>query len=360
MITDEQAARLVALQTAAERLVQTNGPQEQAARAAFVTESGLSPQGVELALEHCLEYDVSRAQLLQIAQRSEKTKQAHVLLSSNVFIGAFRAIAIGIAQAQRTFVRPSSRSRALTIYLHEASQGAFELASEIDAQAGDHVWVYGHDSTISRLRQTLPAGVRLHAHGSGMGLLAFVEPAGGLTPELCLELSARVATDVVLFDQRGCLSPRLLLVEGSLDSAQALASGIAAALASAEQQIPRGLLTYEELSEARRYVETFRYVGGLIEAGQGAVVLDEQPGRLVVPPVGRHLHVTRVDDVFTEVCDLGPKLTTIGTFGSDTLPGRLHQALGPRRIVDFGHLQMPAFDGPVDLRTGFRDELLTP
>lgn len=356
--TDDQATKALLLKAAAEQIADATTELGQRARAALAQETGLSEAGVDLALAFSLEHEASRATVLQLCMRIPKTERSHVLLSANVFVGAYRAILISVLHSEQCFVRASRRSRVFSRLLHEAAPGAFELVPELNPQAGDHLWAYAHDDTLAELRTKLPSGVRLHAHGSGMGAAVLAPTGSAPTHEELDRLAADLTTDIVLFDQRGCLSPRVLFIQGTEAFAADFQGRLVRALDDAEKQVPRGVLDAEETASARRYEATFRYVGGFTPAGKGAVTLDPEPERVVIPPVGRFLHITRTASALARLSELGPRLTAVASFGQEKLPGLILQSLGPRRVVAFGELQRPPLDGPIDLRAGVVPEII--
>src|SRR5262249_48273993 len=151
--------------------------------------------------------------------------RAHVLLSAGVFTGALRAIAIALAASERAFVRMSRRDPTLARLLCDHAPGAFAVVDALHPEAHDHVWAYGRDQTLERVSAALPAGVILHRHGSGFGVAVLDAADEAELPGLC----AGLARDVALFDQRGCLSPRVLVVQGSHELAQRAARALAEA-----------------------------------------------------------------------------------------------------------------------------------
>ena len=78
------------------------------------------------------------------------------------------------------------------------------------------------------LAWTLPAGVLLRGHGPGFGLVVCDESS--IDDENLARFVDGLSLDIVLFDQRGCLSPRLVLFQGSAASATKLAQALAKAL----------------------------------------------------------------------------------------------------------------------------------
>lgn len=352
-MSEEQMRRLSALKRAAEEIASPSTRFGKRARHELPRSVGLSPQGVDYALLHCLEHDVARGTLSSLKRKAPRARRAHVLLSANVFTAPFRAIALALCQSEKVIVRPSRREPLMTQLLHEASGGAFEIADELHPESGDHFWAYGSDDTLATIARKLPSGVQFHGHGYGLGLSIFRESP---TPRAAdIERAARaLSLDICAFDQRGCLSPRILLIDGSRTFAESVCDALVTQLDLCEAEIPRGELSEQEAADARWHSDTLRYVGSFAPAGKGLVFLDPETDRIILPPIGRYLSVTVVRDVVPLVRRLGAQVTTIGFFEPGHLPGLLRDAIGERRFVDVGQMQKPTFDGPVDLRVGYR------
>lgn len=357
MNSDGRVARLQALQRAAAELADGSTALGRMARELLPQTCGLSEPGVDYALRECLEHGSGRAALTQLIRRAPVAERALVLLSANVFTAAYRAIALALAQTEDVTVRASRREPTMAELLHGGSGGAFALVQELIPRPGDHLWAYAADDTLEELRRSLPAGVFLHAHGAGMGIAVVAE--SGLNPTTPLSSLAReLALDTVAFDQRGCLSPRAVLLVGSGDFCAAFADALAEELTEAERWVPRGPLNAAERAAAIRYEHTVSYVGGARSAGQGLVVLDAVPDRMMIAPVGRYLHLTQTTRPMELLNECKASLTTVGVFGDESLPGRIQACVGNRRVVDLGKMQTPPLDGPVDLRSGWTADQL--
>ncbi len=354
---DDRLERLLALKAAAAEIADPTASLGKEARKTLLESSSLSGEGVEYALGHCLEHSVPRSTLSGMVGQTKMAARSHVLLSGNVFVAAFRAIALGLIQSPRTQVRSSRRAPAFARLLYEGSNHAFDLLEELTPRAGDHFWAYASDDTIAKLRATLPAQVHFHAHGSGMGAAVIREIPGVRSLDLT-EAANALAMDTVAFDQRGCLSPRVVIVEGSREFAENFCNHLVSALARLEESIPRGPLSDEEKADALRHEATMTFVGSSVPAGMGLVFLDPEDGRVLIPPIGRYLHVTRTTDALPILKTMAPTLTTVSFFNGEHLPGLLFEAIGPRRYVDLGKMQTPAFDGPVDLRKGWTADVI--
>jgi hypothetical protein len=341
-------ARVRRLVEAARRIADPEDPLGQEARRVLPAATGLSPQGIELALEECLETHPSPAELKALCASVPSVPHAHVVTSANVFVGALRAIALGLAASERVSVRPSRRDPEMTRLLATAEPSLFRVVPRIEPEPGDHVWAYGSDETLATLRSELPAGCVLHAHGTGLGIVVLgPEPRSATELE---DLGHSVAADVVPFDQRGCLSPRLVLALGSEADTRAFGEALARALASFEARVPRGRLQPEEAAEAVRYRDTLCFAAELVVAGSGLVGIDVRGGALVVPPPGRHVHVVRVQELTAAAAQLAGRVTSVAVDGARELAGVVRLAFPGARITVPGRMQRPPFDGPVDLR----------
>ena len=316
------------------------------ARKKLLASSGLSPEGVNLALSRCLESDPSEQELDALIRSTPSAQVAHVLLSANVFVAAHRAIAIGLAASETVHVRASRREPEMAELLLSGAPNAFRLVNELLPHSGDRLWAYGSDATLERVAVTLPPGVAFHAHGTGFGV-AVVEAC--VAESELTELLPRLAEDIALFDQRGCLSPRLLLVGAGLERARSIARALAAELTRTEQSVPRGQMADSELAEIAAFRDTAGYAGELFPAGFGFVSVAES-ATWVMPPIGRNIHVLPSADPVKSLSSLRPMITSCAFAGSPAQRNALRSALPGARVCSFGTMQTPPFDGPVDRR----------
>jgi hypothetical protein len=245
-----------------------------------------------------------------------------------------RAIAIAIAASERVVVRPSRRepifARALVRALGSPRVTIDERA---EPAAFAEVHVYGRDETIAEVRAAA-GDARVRGHGAGMGV-AYVTTAGS---------AEALAADVVPFDQRGCLSPRVALVEGD---ASAFARALHEALAAWQEKVPRGELTREEAGEIARYASTAAYAGELHEAKDHVVAVSKA---LLVPPPGRCVHIAPVASAAEAKALLAPVARHVVTVGAASAREASLVAPPHARLALLGEMQMPPLDGPVDLR----------
>jgi hypothetical protein len=235
----------------------------------------------------------------------------------------------------------------MTNLLARGAPELFRVASALEPEPGDHVFAYGSDATLASVRSTLAASVTFHGHGSGLGVV--VVDARALSGDERHACASRLADDVILFDQRGCLSPRVAAVLGTAASARDFAIALAAALAEREVAVPLGRLTPEEASHVTRYRDAVRYAAEIHSAGRGWVGVDVVPETVVVPPTGRNVHVIRADDV-NGLAALRGRVAAFAAHGSAAL-GQILAAMFPgARASELGRMQSPPFDGPVERR----------
>lgn len=320
--------------------------------------TGLSPAGVEHALARCLELSPSEVELSALCARVPQAPRAHVILPAQVFVAVHRALGLALAAAPEVYVKPSRRDPTLIGALAGRADGLFHCVEQLDVRAGDHVWAYGADVTLEALRRQLPAGAVLHAHGSGFGVAVCSEAAADWQAEA-------IARDTACFDQRGCLSPRLVLVQGGVAAAQAWARALCGALARVGEELPRGQLTLDERAEESWYRQCVSCFAPLLDSGQGTVSVrawhaESELARSValqLPPAGRHLQVIPVVQLEPALLSLAPWLTSVSC-NDAALRSRLEALLPGARVCELGKMQTPPLDGPVDRRPDPAGELI--
>lgn len=349
-MTPEARERLERLLAGARRLADPNATDADTLRERLRVSTGLSRAGVDLALAHCLELDPSESELEALAASVEPTSRSHVLLSANVFVAAHRAIALALAASAEVCVRASRREPEMASFLARETPGLFQLLERLEPVAGEQVFAYGSATTLEELSRTLPEGVHLRGHGPGFGLVVCDEQSLE-SGERLERMANELAFDMVLFDQRGCLSPRLLLLQGSRVSAGRLAEAVADALGEWEKRVPLGSISSEQRAEATRYAATLSYSGELLSAGAGVVGIAPLESPLTLAPEGRNLHVLPVANAAARAQALAPQITTFAAVCSAPLRRALETALPHARPAVLGRMQCPAFDGSVDRRT---------
>lgn len=232
-------------------------------------------------LDSLLEQDLGHAQRLDelVATYAEqKTQramlatgpelQAHIA-AGNLPVPVLMSIVLGVLVRSAQFVKCASGTallpRLFAHSIHEAEPklgacleiaewpgGNDALENALFAEA-DCVTATGTDETLASIRQRLPANVRFLGYGHRISFGYITQEV--LTTFNTPRLVTRAASDVVAWDQLGCLSPHVFYVEhGGGESVERFAELLAAQLARREEHEPRGRISVETASHiaARR------------------------------------------------------------------------------------------------------------
>ncbi|NUQ73698.1 MAG: proline dehydrogenase [Polyangiaceae bacterium] len=353
---EARRARVLRAVAIAGRIADPGDPLGSEARARLYEVTGLSREGIDLALSAHLETNPSDEDVdaLLASGEGEGAERCYVVIAANVCTSALRAIAVALSAAPSVVVRPSSRDPVLAEILarelaadeaFRAAGGSIEVSREIHPAAGDELHVYGSDSTVEALRAANP-GVLVRGHGTGLGVAVVGEAID------IREAARAVSRDVVPFDQRGCLSPRMVLVEGGEDRALEFGRALDEALCALSIAVPRGELDAGVLGEIAAYRATIESIGRYWPGEHHAVGVDPAPRALLLPPAARVVHVAPVS-AGTAAALIGPWARYITVVGADD-DGRVVRAIRAcvpnGRYSRLGAMQRPPLDGPVDRR----------
>jgi hypothetical protein len=339
-------------------------PYDDALVDALAQESGLSPQGVRWALDRIVEVDVDERDVERMSEgvrfRNERREIA-VVLAANVFTAPFRAIAWALAQSRRVVVRPSRRSSAFVAAIAKHMNDHVEVRVAEGSPADDlraifaalpddgALHLYGGATAIAEARalsRTRPS-VGTELHGPGVGVV--------LAPsDVIMDNAKEIALDVVAFDQRGCLSPRLVVAVGtSKDAAEALH----AALTEIGATIPRGTTSEEEKIAANVAIEAAKFAGTVLQGPHHAVLDLGGAEGAPIGPVGRILPVVAArdfDDALHRLAPIAQEIARVAIADVWRRSPRLQTMLtGCGGFARLGEMQRPPFDGPVDHRALF-------
>jgi hypothetical protein len=331
------------------------GEREREELSELTRSTGLSEQAVFLALSHCLEThpeadDVEELVSWVQAHYGTTQQTVWVVLSSNVFTVPLRAIALGLASGKRVKVRASRREPTFTRLLHERAEGYFEVVEQLQPVPGDKVIAFGSDETLTQLANELPAGVEFIGHGHGMGVAVIGAQAG------VQDAAERLAFDVVLLEQQGCLSPRLVIVEEGAD-VDGFLRALGEQLRSWAARVPKATFSSIHQHEATWSRRVAEVLGQVSDAADGWLArFDEEWVRhnsVPIPPACRSLSVVVSTDPVGRLATLRPLVTTVGVAGDESLESAVLEQVPHARVVSLGRMQTPRLDGPVDRRPPF-------
>ena len=232
--------------------------------------------------------------------------------------------------------------------------GGDRIVEQAAFAASDAVVVSGSDDAVDSIRSRVPPTVRFVGHGHKLSFAVIGRDA--LDPETADNLADRVAYDVSLFDQQGCVSAQVVYVErGGRISPQAFAERLATAMAGFERAMPRGVLTVEEaaaIQQARTAAEFGELRDEAVrlfasEGGTAWTVIYEDDPAFSLSCLNRVVRVKAVTDL-TEVPGLvrpfSRHLQSVGVAVSRERRLRLAEALAPLgvcRICPIGQMPHP-------------------
>jgi hypothetical protein len=210
--------------------------------------------------------------------------------------------------------------------------------------------VTGGDAAVGAVRARVPRGTRLLVHPARTSVAA--AGAAALAGSGVRRAARRIARDVTLHDQAGCLSPVGVLVLGpGVAAADALAASLAAELDRAERRRPRLRPDAAEAAALRAFHDAFAAAGrGRVHAGEGLawIVGRLGPGEPPPPsPLLRSVWVLPVRDRAAAERALAPwrgRLAGLGVHGTAAERRTLRElgrALGARWLPRAGRLQSP-------------------
>ncbi len=228
---------------------------------------------------------------------------------------------------------------------------ALEGAVLSEAEA---VTATGSDEALEAIRSRVGAGVRFLGYGHRLSF-------GYVTREVLYgrnagQVAARVADDVVAWNQLGCLSPHVVYVEeGGTVSPAGFAERVAEALAAAEVGSPRGPVSTEVAAgiAARRHLYEVRAaysdatrIWASPESTAWTVVYEADP-LFQVSCLHRFVYVKRVSHL-TEALQAADavrgRVSTVGLAAAEELAGALVRDLGrwgATRVCPVGQMQRP-------------------
>lgn len=361
MTIDSARARVWCVVRAARRVQDASDELGKDARARLPHVTGLTDESIELALRDHFETHPTDEEIDALVSSTTHAVACHIVLSANVFTAPLRALALGVATSERVIVRPSRRDPVVTELLvralagdaeFAAQGGTIEMVERVRPESSHALHVYGSDDSIEAITKGLPLGVVVRAHGTGFGVAVV-----GVDVDVD-HVAEALSRDVVVFDQRGCLSPRIAFVEGDALRAEKFALALHEAFASWSERCPRGVMDAGLLGEISQYCATMQAIGSYWFGRSHAVGLDPAPRALVLAPAARIVHVVpaNASNVATLVAPWIRYVTAVGTNDDQGLSAAILRMAPLARVSRLGFMQRPRFDGPVDRRGTRVDE----
>jgi hypothetical protein len=231
--------------------------------------------------------------------------------------------------------------------------------------AADCVVAFGSDETIASIRARIAANRRLVAYGHRLSV-AVVDPTR-LPEDALRDAAARLALDIALWDQLGCLSPvAAWVIDSDGRAAPRFSEQLAEALAELAVKLPRGRVdpAAGTLASHERADAEMRAAAGAavtIHTGSdgGWSVISESDASVRPAPLHRFVRVHPVSDraaLHGALAPLSRHLAAVGLegFGNATRDAARELAgLGASRICGLGHMQSPPLSWRHDNRGVF-------
>jgi Acyl-CoA reductase (LuxC) len=221
-------------------------------------------------------------------------------------------------------------------------------------QEADCVTATGADETLDKIRRQVPVKTRFlgHGHRVSFGYVAH-EALSGLHPQ---KVAARAATDIVAWNQLGCLSPHVIYVEhGGGVTAEQFAEILARELARREESEPRGELPPESAAviAAKRAFYEIRAAHSpdtrhwFSENSTAWTVICEADSRFQLSCLNRFIYVkgaTGLTQALQSADAIRGQVSTVGLAATEDRAPALAAELaawGVTRVCPLGQMQNP-------------------
>jgi hypothetical protein len=309
--------------------------------------------------------------------------QVHVA-AGNLPNPAWMSLTLGLLTRSAQFMKCASGASCLprlfahSIYVADPKLGAcLELAEwhggNLDLESAlfagaDCVTATGSDESLAAIRSRVPGNARFLGHGLRVSFGLVTREA--LRPEAIAELVARVADDVIAWDQHGCLSPQAIYVEerGAVESDQ-FAGLLAAELMRRETTAPRGRISVEEsaaIASRRSLYEALATHRGDVKLWPSQnstawTVVFEHEARFHFSPLNRFVFVKPVPDLAAVLQGVDELKGRVSTVALATSPDRFQELAsqlagwGVTRICRPGQMQNPPLTWRHDGRPALGD-----
>lgn len=308
---------------------------------------------------------------------------AHIT-AGNIPNPTLMSISLGVLTRSAQFVKCASGASFLPrLFAHSLYDAEPKLGAclEIAAWRGGHsdiertlfeetdcITATGSDEALAAIRHQVPARARFLAYGHR---LSFGYIAGeALSSFQAKKTVARAATDIVAWNQLGCLSPHVIYVEhGGGVAAEHFAEMIGQELTRLEQSEPRGEVAAETAATiaSRRAFYEVRAAHSpdtrfwRSENSTAWTVVYEADARFQLSCLNRFIYVKGVSDLKTALENADAvrgKVSTVGIAASEEKAQELAAQLaawGVTRICPLGQMQNPPLTWRHDGRPALGD-----
>jgi acyl-CoA reductase-like NAD-dependent aldehyde dehydrogenase len=358
-------ARAAAIASAARMLLQEDSELGAQLRTALLDATRLSRQAIEYGLRTTLTlFEPDNLLALYSSRNGERHPTAVVtVLAGNVFSAAARPLLLPLLCGVPVLAKAASADDVLPRFLERALHriepalgNACKVVCFAREQSGlerallepaEVVAVYGSDETVAELGRHIAPSTLLIGHGHGLGAIYIARDA--LKSECCARgLAARVAIDVAAYDQRGCLSPHVALMEsGGVMTARAFAQLVSECLRAAAEELPRGQLDATSAARELQWRGVAAAIGEL-QHGNGWAVSYEASGLLRPSPGFRNLALYDCDDIADARARLGQLGAHLKALGVGGCAARKQLTSLAPYVCPVGTMQAPPLDVPLD------------
>ena len=333
-------------------------------------DSDWSSAVVESALDDVLfDLDDERARKLAVEGPGDDQRPVLVILPGNIIGPAIASAYCAAAAGANVILKSPGNERALAPILAEQFEALGKpLAGTIDARywkGGDFeiepalftsvrkIVAFGSDDALVEITRLARVPVRGYGTSHSLGFIA---------ADADLANSARhAARDVAMFDQRGCMSPQTIYVEGDDGRSLLFARALEAELRKVQEMLPRGRVTRDEavaiamairkltvsaLAPKTHGLDTLM-VGPDLDDAPGFVVVVEPDGPPTTEGFARIVSVKacgNVDALVAIAMTAPVKFESLGLSGGIATGARERLlAAGFLRICRLGEMQRPPF-----------------
>ncbi len=286
----------------------------------------------------------------ELSQRMVAPRSTAVWLAGSIPTATFSAVLLPLLTGASVYVKMASGDQ-ISATLLKASIDAVDAELGARIQLGndvamleqcDAVVAHGSDPTIRAIRERVPPSAVFIGHGHKFSIAAL-----GRRTDVG-DISRAIATDIAMYDGRGCLSPACVITEG-VDTARALMNALGVELERLCVELPRGTWSADELSWIHQWRERLDLLG--IDNLRSADSVDwtisiEEPTPALRLGILRQIPILPCENVETASAWLQqqrPQLSTAALSGWDEMQSHLLEA-GCARICDAGQMQFPPID----------------